>query len=103
MLTGTMFGANTCFGFWQDNTAVMVAKTDHRKRKGANALRRAAPKTDAFETEDPATWLALLAKTVATVAFAAGAALDGFAFSLAAGVPLCAKGHSAPRLHVPFG
>ena len=52
----------------------------------------------------PETWLALLAKTAATVAFAAGAALDGcFAFSLAdAFGSTCAKGQSEPGLQVPF-
>ena len=84
--------------------ALIVARTENKKRKGANAYLRVVASIDAFETTEPAAWLALLAITVATVAFAvAGAALDAFGFSLAAGVSTWAKGQSAPRLHVPLG
>jgi hypothetical protein len=52
---------------------LMAAKTDNRKRKGANAYLSVETKAEACDVGAPAAWLALLASTVATVAFAAGA------------------------------
>ena len=52
---------------------LMAAKTDNRKRKGANAHLSVEAKAEACDVGAPAAWLALLASTVATVAFAAGA------------------------------